>query len=81
MPSFTQEPTRKQIILNKCNIVDKIKGKWINEAVEEAMDAIESGITSLKKASRHLNIPLISLSNHLYGKTTFRKLGPIGVLT
>jgi hypothetical protein len=45
------------------------------------MDAIKGGITSLRKASKHWNIPLISLSYHLYGKTTSRKLGLIGVLT
>jgi hypothetical protein len=43
------------------------------------MDAFEGGIISLRKASKHWNIPLISLSNHLYGKSTSRKLGPIGV--
>jgi hypothetical protein len=52
-----------------------------SEALEEAMDAIEGGIISLNKANRHWNIPLISLSNHLYGKTTSRKLGLIGVRT
>jgi hypothetical protein len=44
------------------------------------MDAIEGGITSLKKASRHWNIALTSFSNHLYGKTTSRKYEPAGVL-
>jgi len=45
------------------------------------MDAIENGTTSLRKASRHWNIPFTSLSDHLYGKTRSRKLGLIGVLT
>jgi hypothetical protein len=31
------------------------------------MDAIERGTTSLRKASRHWNIPLTSLFYHLYG--------------
>jgi hypothetical protein len=44
------------------------------------MDVIEGGISSLKKASRHWNILLTSLSNHLCGKTTFMKLGPTSVL-
>ncbi len=57
------------------------KGKWTNEALEEAMDAIENGTTFLKKASRHWNIPPTSLFNHLYGKTRFKKPRPIGVLT
>jgi len=44
------------------------------------MDVIEGGITSLKKASRHWKIPLTSLSNHLYGKITFKKPRLKGVL-
>jgi len=49
--------------------------------LEEAMDAIENGTTSLRKASTHWNILLISLSSHLYKKTRSRKLGVKGVLT
>jgi hypothetical protein len=30
-----------------------MRGKWTNEALKEAMDAIENGTTSLRKASRH----------------------------
>ncbi len=45
------------------------------------MDAIKNGTTSLRKASRHWNILLTSLFDHLYGKTRSRKLGLIGVLT
>ncbi len=45
------------------------------------MDAIENGTTSLKKANRHSNIVLTSLSNHLYRKTRSRKLGPTCVPT
>jgi hypothetical protein len=37
------------------------------------MDAIEKGTTSLRKASRHKNIPLTLLSNHLYGKKKLKK--------
>jgi hypothetical protein len=44
------------------------------------MDAIENGTTSLRKASRHWNILITSLSNHLYGKTKSKKLGPTSVL-
>jgi len=29
------------------------RGKWTNEALEEAMDAIENGTTLLKKTNRH----------------------------
>jgi hypothetical protein len=44
------------------------------------MDAIENGIILLRKASKHWNILLMSLSDHLYGKTKSKKLAPIGVL-
>jgi hypothetical protein len=45
------------------------------------MDAIENRTTLLRKASMHSNIPLTSLSNHLYGKTRSRKPGPTSMLT
>ncbi len=45
------------------------------------MDVMENGIISLKRANKQWNILLISLSNHLYGKTRTRKPGPIGILT
>ncbi len=80
-PSFTQKATRKQKKLNICNIINKTRGKLTNEALEEAMDVVEGRITSLRKASRHWNILLTSLSDHVYGKTIFRKLGLVGVLT
>ncbi len=54
--------------------------KWIDEALEEAMDAIEGGNTTLKKANRLWNIPLNSLSNHLNGKTQTMKVG-VRILT
>jgi hypothetical protein len=47
--------------------------------LEEAMDAVERMITSLKKASRHWNIPLTSMFNHLYGKTKSKKTRPTSV--
>jgi len=33
-----------------------IRGKWTNEALEKAIDAIENGTTSWKKANRQWNI-------------------------
>jgi hypothetical protein len=44
------------------------------------MDAIENETTSLRKASKHWNIPLTSSSDHLYRKTKSRKLEPVGML-
>ncbi len=45
------------------------------------MNVIENGTTSLRKASRHWNIPLTSLFDHLYGKTRSTKPRPTCVLT
>jgi hypothetical protein len=75
VPPFfvSQKPITKQQIINRFNPID-IKGKWSNQALEEAMDAIERRTTSFRKPNRHWNIPLTSLSNHLYGKTRSRKL-------
>jgi hypothetical protein len=56
------------------------RGKWTSEQLEEAMDVVENGTISLRRASKEWNIPLTSLSNHLYGKTRTRKFGPIGIL-
>jgi hypothetical protein len=78
-PSCEHEPTRKHKRVDRCDF-PIVRGKWTNEAMEEAMDAIENGTISLRKASRHYNMIFTSLFDHLYGKTRSRKLGPIGVL-
>jgi hypothetical protein len=44
------------------------------------MDVVEKGIISLRNASKHYNIPLTLLSNHLYGKKKSKIVGPISVL-
>ncbi len=51
-PSCRHELTRKQRKVNRCGLLIT-RGKWTNETLEEAMDAIESGTISLRKASRH----------------------------
>jgi len=48
--------------------------------LEGAMDAIENGTTSLRKANRNCNIPLTSFFDHLYGKTISRKPRPTSIL-
>jgi hypothetical protein len=73
-PSLGHEPTRKQRIVNRC-IPLITRGKWTSEALEEAMDAIENGTTSLRKGNMHWIIPFTSLFDHLYGKTRFRTFG------
>jgi hypothetical protein len=59
-------------MVNKCNIVNW-GGKWTNKALEKAMDVVERGTTSLRKANRTLNIFLTSLSNHMNGKLIWSK--------
>jgi hypothetical protein len=54
---------------------------WIDETLKSAMDVVERGTHSLKKANKSWNIPMSSIVDHLNGKTMSRKLGPIGVLT
>jgi hypothetical protein len=49
--------------------------------LEEAMDAIENGTTSLRKASKHWNIPLTSMFGQLYGKTRSKKPRLTSMLT
>jgi len=66
--------------VNRSNPINTI-GKWNTQALEEAMDAFEKGITSLRKASRHLNIPLTLISNHFYGKKKSKKTRLASVLT
>jgi len=43
---------RKQKKGNGCNPLI-IEGKWTNEALEEAMDAIENGTNLLRKTNKH----------------------------
>jgi hypothetical protein len=50
--------------------------KWIDEALKEAMEAIEKGMHSLKGARRAWNIPVTYLFDHLVKKTRSRKMGP-----
>jgi hypothetical protein len=44
------------------------------------MGVIEKATTSMRKASKHHNIPLTLLFNHLYGKKKSMKVRPIGIL-
>jgi hypothetical protein len=77
--SFIPDPRKKQRRVNRCIIVS-MRGKWTNEALEKAMDVIESGRTSLRQTNRHWNIFCTSLSYHLNCKTRSRKCGPSCVL-
>jgi hypothetical protein len=56
------------------------RSNWGTKDLKEAMDAIERGFTSLKKASWYWNIPLTNLSNHLIDNTTSKKHGPPRIL-
>jgi len=57
------------------------KGKWTNQQLEDAMDTVEKGHTSLKKNSKYWNIPFISFLDHFNGRIKSKKMGHQGVLT
>ncbi len=57
MPSPT---TLINIRLNRVSIVLPC-GKWTDQQLEEAIDAMEKGHTSLMRPNKHWNIPLTSL--------------------
>jgi hypothetical protein len=86
-----QTPTQQQCHLPIVKIQKSIKtnkvpnaikqAKWIGQHLENAMDMVERGHTSLRKVAKYWNIPLTSLSNHLNGRIRIRKVGPQGVLT
>ncbi len=54
---------------------------WTNEALEEAMDAIERGTHSIRKVNKSWNIPMNSFINHPNGRIRSRKMGLGGVFT
>jgi hypothetical protein len=72
----TQRPTKT----NRVHAINPI-GKWSNESLEIAMDAIECGITYFLGANKFWGILVTSFSDHLNGKTRSRKIEPLGVLT
>jgi hypothetical protein len=85
-----QTPTQQQCHLPILKIQRSIKTnrmfnatkrtKWVDRHLEDAMDIVEKGHTSLWKAAKYWNIPLTSLLNHLNYKARSRKVGPQGVL-
>jgi hypothetical protein len=56
------------------------RAKWIDQHLENVMDAMEIRHTSFRKATKYWNIPLTSLSNQLNGRTKSKKMGSQGVL-
>ncbi len=44
------------------------------------MDVVEGGLTSMRKTSKHWNIPLSSLLDHLNGKIRKKKVRTLGIL-
>ncbi len=54
---------------------------WTNEALKEAMDAIEKRTYSIKRANKSWNILMSSLVDHLNERTKSKKMGLGGVLT
>jgi predicted HTH domain antitoxin len=49
---------------------------WINQQLENVIDAMERGHTSLRKASRYWNIMLTLFLYHLNGRIEIKKVGP-----
>jgi len=58
-----------------------LRSKCSSESLVVALDAVEKGITSLQRANKFWGIFVTSFSDHLYGKTKCRKIGPPCVLT
>ncbi len=52
---------------------------WTYEPSELAMDVVENGTYSLRKASRAWNIPMSFVFDHLNEKPISRKMGPMCV--
>jgi hypothetical protein len=53
---------------------------WTYETLKTAMDVVERGTHSLKRAIKSWNIPMISIVDHLNGKTRSKKMEPRSVL-
>ena len=51
------------------------RGTWSNRDLERAMNVVTDEGMKLRVASRTFGIPVTSLRDHLYGKTTSRKRG------
>jgi len=77
-PQHASKPNRKRSWIDKVATTNN-KGKWKNQTLEEAMNAIERRMCSLMVVNR--NIPLTSLLDHLSWKTRSRKRESIKVLT
>jgi hypothetical protein len=54
-PQPTSRPNHKRSRINRVATSNN-KGKWTNQALEEAMDSIEKGTCSLKVTSKSWNI-------------------------
>jgi hypothetical protein len=78
-PQLKSHPQKKSAKVTRKLISPR--SNWKIEDLEEAMETIEKGCTSLRKASRYWNIPLTSLPNHLTNKTMSSKRDPPGVLS
>jgi len=73
--SIIQKPTRMRRGLDVYP-----RGKWTNQQLEKAMDVVEGRLTSMRKTSKHWNIPLSSFSDHLNGNIRKKKVGTLGIL-
>ena len=51
----------------------KVRAQWSDEALKEAIQAIDDGYT-MEEEANHYDIPRTSLRDHVSGKTTSRKM-------
>jgi hypothetical protein len=58
-----------------------LRSKCSSESLKVALDAVEKRITSLRRANKFWGIFVTSFSDHLYGKSRCRKIGPPCVST
>jgi len=79
IPSSHSRNTKVNQINKVPNVIKR--AKWTYQHLKDAMGAMEKGHTSLQKAVKYWNIPLISFSNHFNCKTKSGKTKPQGVLT
>jgi hypothetical protein len=79
LPQFASKSNCKGPWVNRVVSINN-KGKWIDQALEEAMVAIEKCTYSLRVANMSWNILMTSFSSHLFRKTKTWKHGPLGNL-
>jgi hypothetical protein len=76
---FALEPQSKRSSQMNQVLLTTRRDMWTYEPSELAMDVVENGTYSLRKASRAWNIPMSFVFDHLNEKPISRKMGPVCV--